>query len=71
MPFVFCPFVPVSLRSLGRNMGLFVERVSEKYGIVMQRNMWYTALGLWLLAASSANGQVLQGVMAVQGAEMQ
>ena len=37
----------------------------------MHRSMWYTVLGLWLLAASSASGgEVLRGVMAVQGAEM-
>ncbi len=36
----------------------------------MQHRMWYVALGLSLLAATSASAEVLRGVMGVKGAEM-
>lgn len=36
----------------------------------MKRRTWCVALGLWLLAAPSLSAQIVQGVMAIKGAEM-
>jgi hypothetical protein len=36
----------------------------------MQKQMWWLAVGLSLLAASPAAAEVLRGVMSVRGAEM-
>ena len=36
----------------------------------MQRRMWCVALSLLLVGGSSVSGEILQGLMAIKGAEM-
>jgi hypothetical protein len=36
----------------------------------MQRNRWYLALGLLIMATSTTKAEILKGTMAVTGGEM-
>ena len=36
----------------------------------MQRRMWCVALSLLFVGGSSVSGEILEGVMAIKGAEM-
>ncbi len=36
----------------------------------MQSKPWWLALGLAVMAAGSANAEIVKGIMAVRGAEM-
>ncbi len=52
--------------------GTAVSRETQKRGRneSMQRSMSCVALSLLLVGGSSVNGEILQGVMAIRGAEM-
>ena len=42
----------------------------QKRSEPMRRNSWCVALSLLLVGGSSASGEILRGVMAINGAEM-